>query len=412
MKKTILLLGLLLGVGSSLWADVTDNLSVEEFTITAGQEKKVNIYLTNSQTWSAFQFRLVLPEGLSVKKKSNGNLSFTPTERLNNSYYDEDLEKTLDQYHDVSTKQLEDGSYNVLVKSGNSLDIKGTSGAVLIMTVVAADNAPTGPQKIKMTGPVTEEGQKDIKLTDKTGVNALVQPDTEFDCTVLKGVTIDDTKLAVVDQDGMSLIPTTVTNTDLTYARTLTKAGDSDEMYTVCLPYAPPTADGLKYYELSKANETTLTFSEVASPVAFKPYLVVASAAGSVGTSAAQSVNLGTAIAPVTVDEGAYEMHGTLYGMTNAELATAGAYILQDGGVWGEVTTANAGACLYPFRAYIVKKSGGSARLHSVLSDATGISATKAEIGNIGWFSLDGRKLNEEPTQKGAYIKDGQVIIK
>ena len=44
--------------------------------------------------------------------------------------------------------------------------------------------------------------------------------------------------------------------------------------------------------------------------------------------------------------------------------------------------------------------------------DATGIRdiATSAEGFAEGWYTLDGRRLNGKPAQKGVYIKDGVKI--
>lgn len=408
MKKTVLLLGLLLSVGSSLWAD--DLLSVSEFSIEPGATASVDINLNNDQTWSAFQFTLTLPEGLSVGTNNNNQLRFTPTERLNNSYYNDDLEKTVDRYHDVNSNQLANGSYSVIVNSGASLDIKGNSGAVIRVRIVADANVTAGPKKVILS---------EMKLTDNTGLRAYVQPETEFNCTVTGTIAtgIEQTATGITVEDGatMGLIPETVTTTELTYSRELTGAS-SGEMYTVCLPYTPPTDENLKYYTLSTVSGNTLTFVEVDEPAAYTPYLVVASATSYVSATEV-NVDLSTNIGVKEVNDGEYELCGTLYGMTNAEAAADGnIYILQDAGKWGKVTTANTAADIPPFRAYIVKKSvGGSARLHSVIGNATGIKPISVSLEGESkgvWYTLGGLELTGEPTQKGAYVKDGRVIIK
>ena len=413
MKKTVLLLGLLLSVGSSLWAD--DLLSVSEFTIVPGETATVDISLTNEQTWSAFQFTLTLPEGLSVATKTNGDLRFTPTERLNNSYYDDDLEKDVDKYHDVNSNQLANGSYSVLVNSGTSLDIKGSSGAVLKVRILADANVTAGPKKVVLSS---------MKLTDSTGERAYVQSDTEFDCTVTgtiaSGIEQTATGITVVDGATMGQIPSTITSVDLTYTRELTLSGTEAEMYTVCLPYDPPTGDNLTYYTLSTVSGTTLSFDEVALPVAYTPYLVVASATSSVGTTTAQSVDLSTGVTGATATGGEYELCGTLRGMTNAAAAAGGdIYILQDDGTWHKVTTENTDAYIPPFRAYIVKQGGGgNARLRSALGGTTRIGDRVSEGTTDDWYDLQGRKMTGFDKQKslhrlpkGVYVRKEQKII-
>ena len=176
MKKT-LLLGLLLTTVSYLWAD---ELSVENFTINAGEEKRVSINLENEQTWSAFQFSLELPEGLSLKTKSNGDPSVTLTNRLKPTYFDEDEDDYIELRHTVNANYA-NGVYSIAAYSGQSLDIIGNSGAVLTITVVASDQVATGTQKVKLS---------EIKLVDGSGNRAYVQPNSEYDCTVNINTTV------------------------------------------------------------------------------------------------------------------------------------------------------------------------------------------------------------------------------
>ena len=44
----------------------------------------------------------------------------------------------------------------------------------------------------------------------------------------------------------------------------------------------------------------------------------------------------------------------------------------------------------------------------------TGIEVVNAvrNVKNNGWYTLDGRKLNGEPTAKGLYIHNGKKIVK
>jgi hypothetical protein len=74
-----------------------------------------------------------------------------------------------------------------------------------------------------------------------------------------------------------------VTIASLTYNRTLTAPTGTGEvtidnqaanLYTTCMPTAPTTDGGKKYYSLSGADGTTLSFTEVALPAAKTPYLV------------------------------------------------------------------------------------------------------------------------------------------
>ena len=216
------------------------------------------------------------------------------------------------------------------------------------------------------------------------------------------------------------LIPADVDEVTVTYTRELTLSGTEAEMYTVCLPYDPPTGDNLTYYTLSTVSGTTLSFNEVALPVAYTPYMVVASATSSVGITTAQSVDLSTGVTGATATGGEYELCGTLHGMGNAEAAAGGdIYILQDDGTWHKVTTDNTDAYIPPFRAYIVKQGGGgNARLRSALGGTTRIGDRVSEGTADDWYDLQGRKMTGFDKQKslhrlpkGVYVRKEQKII-
>ena len=403
--KRLLAFSLLFGLG--LQSQATDRLTVENFSIAPGEEKQISICLENEVQYTAFEFTLELPSGISVKETGGGALYIVRTDRLKPENELGEVEQ-----HNLTTNKIGTGIYRVLSYSSSGLFIAGNSGdAILKVTVIAGSETTPGIYKTEL---------KDVKLaTSGSSEDGTLQPSAKFDYSVIgtiaTGITLSTDGLSVVDEDVVDKIPETVSKISLSYTRTLT-VGATDEMYTVCLPYDPPTGDNLKYYTLSTVSGTTLTFDEVTAPEAYKPYLVVASATSYVSATE-ENVDLSTNIGVKEVNDGEYELCGTLYGMTNAEAAAGGnIYILQDAGKWGLVTTANTAADIPPFRAYIVKKSvGGSARLHSVVGNATGINplsvSSEGESKGV-WYTLGGLELTGEPTQKGAYVKDGRVIIK
>ena len=400
---------LLVVVAATMFA--ADGIRIEPFVISPGGTQNVEVLLDNETDYGGVQFELWLPEGITIEEDEFG-VEFVPTNRLRiNSY----------TYFTIQIEEQNDGSYQFLIYNTQQQNFKGQSGdAILTLPLIASAQTVPGVKTVSIKG--QELSTVGAVKTNPADVNySCIIPGTEN----LDGVTVTTSDagavtVAVTDGEDVDLIPTTVKEASLTYTRALT-VGASDEMYTVCLPYTPPTGVGLglTYYTLSTVSGTTLTFDEVTTPEAYKPYLVVASATSSVGTTVAQSVDLSTGITGTTETGGEYELCGTLYGMTHDEAAAAGnIYILQEAGKWGLVTNTEAGAAadIPPFRAYIVKKSvGGSARLHSVIGNATGINplsvSPEGESKGV-WYTLGGLELTGEPTQKGAYVKDGRVIIK
>ena len=142
MKKNILALGLLLGLCVQMQAE--DKLTVEEFTIAAGEQKVIYMSLENQGTYTAFQCNLTLPEGVTIQEDGGMYYVLPVEERLKQNsgfqYYT----------HTVEPNKLADGSYNIFVYSGNTLNIVGNSGPVLVIGIEASDAVSTGNLKAKL----------------------------------------------------------------------------------------------------------------------------------------------------------------------------------------------------------------------------------------------------------------------
>jgi hypothetical protein len=273
--------------------------------------------------------------------------------------------------------------------------IAAGSGTVMTIPVKASEGFTGGT--VRLTG---------IAVTTQSAKGYYPQ-DIELAVTVDDGaVDVDGNNVTVDETKGTpkaGIIADGQTAATLEYTRT---AGG---LFTVCLPYVPPVAEGLKYYELTGAEGTVLTFDEVAEPKAGTPYLAVAESAVAVGGKAT-GVTLAREAGGKSA--GGYALKGTMTGLSNAEAEAAGAYILQEGGVWQRVSSANKDAYIPPFRAYIVA-TGGASRLSTVLGDATGISSlrTVGLDGTENWYDLGGRRI-AAPATKGLYIVNGKKIIK
>jgi hypothetical protein len=73
-----------------------------------------------------------------------------------------------------------------------------------------------------------------------------------------------------------------------------------------------------------------------------------------------------------------------------------------------------------PFRAYfdfedlLADVEGAGANIDFIFDQTTGIKDSKIAIENAQpntWYTLDGRKLNKKPAQKGVYIYNGQKQV-
>ena len=187
-------------------------------------------------------------------------------------------------------------------------------------------------------------------------------------------------------------------------------------VYTTCLPTAPQISAGIKYYTLSGSTSSSLQFVEITgAPQANTPYLVAVSSDTEINLSVSesQSVTLKKE-SDNTASTGAFRFVGTTVGLTNAEAAAMQAYFLQDGNVWGKVTTEYYEAYLPPFRAYIVPiASGARSTLTGGFDEETTSINTMQLTDNDGtthYFDLNGRRINK-PVAKGVYVVNGKKVL-
>lgn len=188
-------------------------------------------------------------------------------------------------------------------------------------------------------------------------------------------------------------------------------------VYTTCLPTAPEQSAGLKFYTLNSSTENSLQFVEIeGAPQANTPYLVAVSSDSEINLSIDESVTLKKEADNIN-DIGAFKFVGTTTGLTNAEAAAAGAYILQDGNVWGRVTTEHFEAYIPPFRAYIVPANvNARPLLIGAFSDDPGETTTICTMqltdrdGTTRYFDLTGRRI-ANPAAKGVYVVNGKKVL-
>ena len=125
-------------------AGMADNtLVIEPFDIKGGETKNLIIDLENDQAITLVQFDLQLPEGLSVEKRNGTKYMIGLAGN-----------RTTLEDHSVSANFLTDPEkgdfYRVLLSSGDNIELEGTSGPVLSITIAAASTFKSGT--IKLTG--------------------------------------------------------------------------------------------------------------------------------------------------------------------------------------------------------------------------------------------------------------------
>lgn len=127
-------------------------LSIEPFSIKAGEEKEMVIDLTNPEDEiTLVQFNLRLPAGLSLK--------------LVGGDYDIDMcGRTTWRKHSLDANAT-DGIIRFLLASSSNTVIDGTEGAIIKMTLVAGNSYTSGTIRLENILLVTPD-EKEIKVAD------------------------------------------------------------------------------------------------------------------------------------------------------------------------------------------------------------------------------------------------------
>ena len=152
MQKRLMIIAILLFVICNKIA-AADQVTISDFSIFTGQTKDVSISLANDKAYAAFQFDLVLPEGVTVVMPES-------PDTWNNHKSDRIPSTT-----DLSMQQLSDGSYRYVAMPGTTTiqNISGSEGVIINLTLSAAATAAVGNQ----TGYF-----RNIKLSASDGVAA------------------------------------------------------------------------------------------------------------------------------------------------------------------------------------------------------------------------------------------------
>ena len=248
------------------------------------------------------------------------------------------------------------------------------------------------------------------------------------------------TKIALLDQ----AISNNITLKD----RTLYKDGDWN---TLCLPFALGNAmadeghhfdgtllEGATVMELSTVSsglssggELTLTFINALSIEAGKPYIVKWASADNLVNPVFNGVNIiNTEPTPVEFEFEGNSADCQFVGNYNPKEITEATnrnniVVLAGGNKLGYTTsdrTIENGKALGAFRAYfyIPEKDGTTGASSFVLNfgdeETTSLSEelrVKSEefATATDWYTLDGRKLDGKPTQKGLYIVNGRKVV-
>lgn len=401
-KKIFLMITLLVGIVS---AQATNDVVVGDVTIPQGGSGVVNIELNNNDDeFTAYQFRLILPEGLNFVADKKGNPSFVAGDR-----YDD---------HSISSSTL--GVFSCI--STTLAPISGTSGSLLSVDVTASADVAVGTKLNVTLGEIecTTSGTspKAVKFEDVTFTVTIGDPaDTH--------VVLDETSTTAPVASGGAV--------DIMVKRTI----KANEWSTLVLPFNMTEARvkealgsdvQLAEFEDYEAeydaddNVTGLTVNFVATDLSEGfygnyPYLVKT------------SKDITEFLVTATIDpdeEGAVAEYdngktgknrkvlGSLVGTYHAGDAVPADGLFLSGNKFWYSTGATR---IKAFRAYfmlneVLSSVEAEAKVRFIIDEGvTAIEGITPDMEDGVWYTLDGRQLNGKPTEKGVYIVDGKKVL-
>ena len=399
-KKIFLMITLLVGIVS---AQATNDVVVGDVTIPQGGSGVVNIELNNNDDeFTAYQFRLILPEGLNFVADKKGNPSFVAGDR-----YDD---------HSISSSTL--GVFSCI--STTLAPISGTSGSLLSVDVTASADVAVGTKLNVTLGEIecTTSGTspKAVKFEDVTFTVTIGDPaDTH--------VVLDETSTTAPVASGGAV--------DIMVKRTI----KANEWSTLVLPFNMTEAQvkealgsdvqlaEFEDYEAEYTGDdvTGLTINFVATNLsdgfyANYPYLVKTSKdITEFFVTATIDPDEEDAVAEFTNGKTGpkKEVYGSLIGTYHAGDAIPNNGLFLSGNKFWY----SAGATkIKAFRAYFmlneVLSGVAEAKVRFIVDeDAAAIEGITPDMENGVWYTLDGRQLNGKPTEKGVYIVDGKKVL-
>ena len=149
---------------------VADNLTVETIKMSAGETKQVAIVLNNpTHQYAAFQFDLVLPEGICIAENDKGEFIAS----LNENRKDD---------HTLNVSEMGANTYRFLAFSMTNTEFYGTDGTLVYITLQADDGISKGNKTAIIQSQVfTEVSGEQYKWSNNTfqiTIEAVVVPIT------------------------------------------------------------------------------------------------------------------------------------------------------------------------------------------------------------------------------------------
>ena len=143
-----------------------DRFYINDFSISAGGTKQVEINLDNELSYTALQADIYLPEGLTIEQE-DGDYMFFLTDRKGRD-------------HTISSTMLSSGAIRILISSQTLKTFNGNDGALVTFNITAA-NSFSGTNIIQMKNIIATDEERNLHYFPNTecivtGDGAVVEP--------------------------------------------------------------------------------------------------------------------------------------------------------------------------------------------------------------------------------------------
>ena len=387
MKKTVLTLLSFLAIQIS--AIAANTIEVKPVSVPQSGSAQLEVSLSNDCEFTAFQFNLILPNGISV-------VEVVKSDRL---------PEQMDVRHSVkSTSSIGSNNQFLAIQYTNPQCVSGNSGILLKVVISASDAIPVDS---KFTGIIS-----DIVLNAVDNTRVEVENST-FDIDV----TAPADPWVTLDENSTTLPEASDGETEIKVKRTL----KANQWNTICFPFAMTRTQKNEVfgrdvklatygaYEIAEDGINVL-FDAVGSTKgidANKPYIIKTSK--DISEFMITSTIVPCNNAPFEGDEEIGFFYGTLKA---GGKVPANCLFLNGGKFWYSTGQSNIKA----FRGYFEFVDGlasletAASKVKMIFRDeTTGIKDVIVKTANDDMYDLQGRRIVKP--DKGVYIKNGKKVV-
>lgn len=405
LRTLFLMSGLLICLTS---AQANDVLTVESVTLPQNGEVALEIKGTFETNFTQFELEIELDAGITLKLNNNGR----PWAELGGTGTDHTITSSTPSAHTFK-----------FVCSSMSQSTLPTSEVLMRVMIEPSEELPVGTE---LKGTV-----KSILFNEYTGSGNIGHDFADKSFTVTIGEPTDGRIL--LDETSTD-VPEAATNVNVRVKRTI----KANEWGTICLPFAMTQAQcktvfgddvllkDFTGYETVEDDEEdivgiTVNFADAAAIEANHPYLIKVTTPVSEFT--VDGVNIDPEEEPTvsfgfTTGKGSkavyhpIDFNGTYTANT---LVPENDLFLSGNKFWYSTgaTSMKAFRAYFEFDDVLTEVESSSARIGMSFNDeTTGIGYNKREtITNNTWYTLDGRKLDKKPAEKGIYIRNNKKVV-